>query len=202
MSEWWTYRLTSFLLFSPKTYYRLFELYNRCDLAGATRGSGDRPRDRRTADRQAPPPRSHHRRPARRVLAVGRVGVPLSALRPNQLGGAVVRGCVRVRSDASRRSRRLRRPHRLHSATRNADSGSQRRWSPFPSSDIRCSRRSRDVHWTTAEIFGVTPDPTAIGTLATLALVRGRIRWLLLVVPLLWCAVAAATLWAMKTTLG
>jgi hypothetical protein len=30
-----------------------------------------------------------------------------------------------------------------------------------------------------------------------LALVRGRIRWLLLGIPL-WCAVAAATLWAMK----
>ncbi len=28
MSEWWTYRLTSFLLFSPRTYHRLFELYN------------------------------------------------------------------------------------------------------------------------------------------------------------------------------
>ena len=28
MSEWWTYRLTDFLLFSPRTYDRLFELYN------------------------------------------------------------------------------------------------------------------------------------------------------------------------------
>ena len=28
MSEWWTYRLSNFLLFSPRTYYRLFELYN------------------------------------------------------------------------------------------------------------------------------------------------------------------------------
>ena len=28
MSEWWTYSLTSFLLFSARTYYRLFELYN------------------------------------------------------------------------------------------------------------------------------------------------------------------------------
>jgi hypothetical protein len=51
--------------------------------------------------------------------------------------------------------------------------------------------------WTTAEIFGVAPDPTAIASAAVLALVRGRIRWLLLVVPVLWCAVAAATLWAM-----
>ena len=52
--------------------------------------------------------------------------------------------------------------------------------------------------WTTAEVFGVAPDPTAIATVAVLALVRGRIRWLLLVVPLLWCAATALTLWAMK----
>ena len=28
MSEWWTYSLSDFLLFSPRTYYRLFDLYN------------------------------------------------------------------------------------------------------------------------------------------------------------------------------
>ncbi|HJQ58513.1 MAG TPA: DUF6064 family protein, partial [Vineibacter sp.] len=28
MSEWWTYRLSDFLLFAPRTYWRLFELYN------------------------------------------------------------------------------------------------------------------------------------------------------------------------------
>ena len=28
MPEWWTYRLSDFLMFESKTYYRLFELYN------------------------------------------------------------------------------------------------------------------------------------------------------------------------------
>ena len=28
MSEWWTYSLSDLLLFSPRTYYRLFELHN------------------------------------------------------------------------------------------------------------------------------------------------------------------------------
>jgi hypothetical protein len=28
MSEWWTYRLHDFLMFSPRTYTRMFELYN------------------------------------------------------------------------------------------------------------------------------------------------------------------------------
>ena len=29
MSEWWTYRLSDFLMFSPRTYWRLIELYNQ-----------------------------------------------------------------------------------------------------------------------------------------------------------------------------
>ena len=29
MTEWWTYTLSDFLLFSPRTYYRLFELHHR-----------------------------------------------------------------------------------------------------------------------------------------------------------------------------
>ena len=28
MPEWWTYSLSDFLMFSPRTYYRLFELHN------------------------------------------------------------------------------------------------------------------------------------------------------------------------------
>jgi len=45
----------------------------------------------------------------------------------------------------------------------------------------------------------VAADPTAIATVAALGLVRGRIRWLLVAVPLLWSAATAATLWAMGT---
>lgn len=29
MSEWWTYRPSDFLMFSPRTYWRMLELYNR-----------------------------------------------------------------------------------------------------------------------------------------------------------------------------
>lgn len=29
MTEWWTYRLSDFLMFSPRTYWRLVEQYNR-----------------------------------------------------------------------------------------------------------------------------------------------------------------------------
>jgi hypothetical protein len=51
--------------------------------------------------------------------------------------------------------------------------------------------------WRQAEIFGVVPDPTVIGTLGLLALVEGPSRSWIAVVPLLWCLVSGATLWAM-----
>jgi hypothetical protein len=51
--------------------------------------------------------------------------------------------------------------------------------------------------WTQAEIFGVAPDPTAVATVGALLLAKGRIAWLL-VLPLLWCAIAALTLWTMQ----
>ena len=43
----------------------------------------------------------------------------------------------------------------------------------------------------------MAPDPTAVGTLAVLAIVRGRVRWMLFPIPVLWCAISGATLWTM-----
>jgi len=54
--------------------------------------------------------------------------------------------------------------------------------------------------WQQAEVFGLAPDPTAIGSLAFLLLVSANavtVRWLLRAlwfVPLAWCALSAATL--------
>jgi hypothetical protein len=54
--------------------------------------------------------------------------------------------------------------------------------------------------WMQAELWGLAPDPTAIGTLAVALLVQPRrptARWLLRLLwagPLLWCAISAATL--------
>ena len=50
--------------------------------------------------------------------------------------------------------------------------------------------------WRQLEMFGVAPDPTAIATMG-LVLLTTRLRWLLLPIPLLWCAVSGATLWTM-----
>jgi hypothetical protein len=48
------------------------------------------------------------------------------------------------------------------------------------------------------EIFGVTPDPTAVGTLGILLLATGRTRWEMIAVPAIWCAISGATLAAMN----
>ncbi len=54
--------------------------------------------------------------------------------------------------------------------------------------------------WEQAEVFGLAPDPTAIGSLAFLLLVNANaltMQWLLRtlwIVPLAWCALSAATL--------
>jgi hypothetical protein len=52
--------------------------------------------------------------------------------------------------------------------------------------------------WRQVEIFGVAPDPTAIATLGVLLLATGRVRWELMVLPLLWCAISGATLLSMN----
>ena len=48
-----------------------------------------------------------------------------------------------------------------------------------------------------AEIFGSAADPTALGTLGFVLMARGTWRWLLVPVPLIWCLIASATLWVM-----
>ena len=49
-----------------------------------------------------------------------------------------------------------------------------------------------------AEIFGMAPDPTVIGTLGFLLLARGGWTFALLPIPLLWCVASGVTLWAIR----
>jgi hypothetical protein len=56
--------------------------------------------------------------------------------------------------------------------------------------------------WRQIEVFGIAPDPTAVGTLGILLLTAGRARWELIAVPVLWCALSGATLLAMGTPAG
>ena len=51
--------------------------------------------------------------------------------------------------------------------------------------------------WAQAEIFGLAPDPTVIATLGLVLMLEGGVRWALLAVPTLWCLFSGATLLAM-----
>jgi hypothetical protein len=52
--------------------------------------------------------------------------------------------------------------------------------------------------WMQAELFAMTPDATALATLGLLLLAKGRLAVWLLVIPLAWCFVSGATLWALE----
>jgi hypothetical protein len=58
--------------------------------------------------------------------------------------------------------------------------------------------RAAGRDWNQVELIGATPDPTAIATLA-LALLLPAKRWMLAAVPLVWCVIGAATLWALHS---
>jgi len=197
MSEWWTYRLTSFLLFSPRTYYRLLELYNLAiwpaQLAGMAIGlaivalligqRGDR--DCIIAGLLSVcwlwvAWAFHYQRYAQ----INWAATWFAAAFAFQALLLVVVGVVTGRF-----------------VLQPASAG--KLW--IATSIVAISVLGYPLlaplagrPWTTAETFGVAADPTAIASVAVLGLVRGRIRWFLLPVPLLWCAIAAATLWAMN----
>jgi hypothetical protein len=52
--------------------------------------------------------------------------------------------------------------------------------------------------WASIEMFGIAPDPTVLATLGVL-LAADRMRFELMIIPLLWCAVTGATLWTMQS---
>ena len=195
MSEWWTYRLTSFLLFSPPTYYRLLERYNLAiwpaQLAGMAIGLA--------IVALLIGKRGHHERIIAGLLAACWLWIALAFhyQRYAQINWAATWFALGFACEAlllvvvgvlvGRLDLQLARGGTLWIATSMVAISIL----GYPMLAPLTGRP-----WTTAEIFGVAADPTAIASVAVLALVRGRIRWLLLIVPVLWCAVAAATLWA------
>lgn len=56
--------------------------------------------------------------------------------------------------------------------------------------------------WTGVELFGLAPDPTALGTLGLLLTSPWRHRWVLALLPLGWCVVSALTYLAMDAPHG
>jgi hypothetical protein len=56
--------------------------------------------------------------------------------------------------------------------------------------------------WAGVEVFGLAPDPTALGTLGLALMAKGRRRWLLAAVPVLWCIASGLTCLAMDYRAG
>ena len=52
--------------------------------------------------------------------------------------------------------------------------------------------------WIQAELFAMTPDATVLATLGLLLLAKGRTAVWLAVIPLAWCFVSGATLWVLE----
>ncbi len=195
MSEWWTYTLSDFLMFSPRTYYRMVELYNLAvwplQLVGVAIGAaifallvGGR----------------EQMRIITALLAVCWLWIAWAFhwQRYAEINWAalwfaaafVVQAMLLVVAAVSARYEIAfaRAGERSFAALLVA--------LMVVGYPLLAPLTGRS--WTTAETFGATADPTAIATIAVAALVRGRARWLLLVIPVLWCVVAAATLWTMN----
>ncbi|MGE0745565.1 MAG: DUF6064 family protein [Rhodospirillales bacterium] len=206
MAEWWTYRLSDFLLFSPRTYWRLVELYNQAVWPGhllAVAAGGAIVallfvrRDFLHRD-------FLHRDWAGRaicaILALAWAWVGWAWLLERYdtinwaarwfaagfgvqaallLGAGAIAGRVGFRIGPEPRSR-----------IGLGLIGAALLAMPFVAP-------LGGRPWTQIEVFAAMPDPTAVATLGALTLAHGRAAWLLWPVPLAWCAVGGATLWTM-----
>lgn len=197
MSEWWTYRLSSFLLFSPRTYYRLFELYNAAIW------------------------------PAQVVAVALGVGVVVllrsGAGARGRLFAGILSACwlwVAIAFLAGRYAS-INFAATYFAWAFGVEAGllagigvvGGRMEFEWPADGAQRVGLAMFVFallaeplvgpalgrtWKQVEIFGVAPDPTVIATLGLILLVRMRRRWLLMVVPVLWCFVTGGTLLALK----
>ncbi|MGC3987799.1 MAG: DUF6064 family protein [Pseudorhodoferax sp.] len=198
MSEWWTYRLEDFLMFAPATYQRLFALYNAqvwpAQLLALPLGLlaawtlARRPRHWRAACLLVAAGwlwtawAFHWRRYAGIHSAAPwfAAGFALQALvlawiaRPGSAWRPAVAGWPRAAGLALLAGAVLLQP-----------------WL-----ELLPGRP-----WQQAALFGLAPDATAVGTLGLLVLLQrpGPAPWQAgpWLLPLLWCAIGAATLWTM-----
>ena len=199
MPEWWTYSLTDFLLFSPRTYYRLIERHNLAlwpaQLAALALGAviagllGRSTRERGRA--------------IAAILAVlwAWVGWTFVAARYATINWAasyfawlfvaevLLLGWLGV-ARAELRFGWRRDPAGLAGGALFVGAVAL-----YPLLAPVLERG-----WTRTELFGIAPDPTVLGTLGLLLMSEGspRPRRALLAAPLVWCLLSGATLWAME----
>ncbi len=202
MPEWWSYSLADFLMFSPRTWYRLVERHNEAvwPMPVLTLGlgvalmigsgvPGRRGRPIRWEGRLAPAVLAAiwawvawaflwRRYAVINWVASYAAGLfALEALLLVWLG--VVRGDWRVGGQRN---------------VRGALGGGLLVGSllVYPALALLSGRP-----WRQAEVFGIAPDPTVIATIGLVLLRDRRPRWPLLAVPIAWCAFSSLTLLAM-----
>jgi hypothetical protein len=191
MSEWWKYRPEDFLLFSPRAYWRMFELQNEAlgALAILLLGIGGivifLAARRTTASMRS----------TAIILAVLWAFVGYTFLWNRYAGinwaiayvapafglQAALLLLLGVRSDL------MLQPHRVPAGIGYFLLAVATAGMPLLA-PLQGRERS------TGEVFGVAPDPTVIATLGFLLLLRGRLVWLLAPIPVLWCLFSGITL--------
>ena len=188
MGEWASYSLSDFLLFAPRTYYRLFELYNAAvwpaQLAALAAGAAILALLRRG--------RAADGRVAAALLAACWlwVAVAFHAQRYATINWAAEWFAWAFALEAALL---LALGSRLD--LRATRSGIALVAFALLLQPLFGPLLGRD--WRALELFGLAPDPTTVATLGALACARGPVRWALAAIPLLWCAVGGATLWTM-----
>ena len=219
MSEWWTYSLTSFLLFSARTYYRLFELYNLdvWPLQVATLALG-------VAILVI-----ILRAPAWGGRAVSAIlgGLwllvawayhlerydPINFAARYYAMGFALQAALLIWTGVIRNGLTFQTPLiPAKAGIQNNPLGARSPWAPVFTGvsgayGLALLAYALLLHpliplslgrpWTQGEVFGPAPDPTAIGTIGILLTIR-RLPWHLLTLPLLWCIVTGLTLWTME----
>ena len=189
MSEWWKYTLSDFLLFSPRTYYRLIERHNDAVWPGqlATLALGV------VILGLLYRPAWERRRIIAGIVAVLWAFVAVAFLwkRYATINWGATYFAWLLAIEAVLLVRLSFRPGRDVAAILGVG------LFVFSLALYPLLAPLQGRGWRQSEIFGVAPDPTVLATLGLLLVAEGPPRWWTLAVPLLWCVVSGATLWAM-----
>lgn len=188
MSEWWTYSLSDFLMFSSRSYYRLIENYNAAiwpaHLLALVAGV--------VVIGAIARPRRHMQAITALVLAAawGWVGWAYHLQRYAEINTAApyfaAAFAVQALLMGSMPSRPPAAPHRGAPGLVGV--------AVFAYPLLALARDSGALRQ--AEVFGMAPDPTVAATLGVLLAWRAHpVMWL---IPVLWCLASGATLMTLK----
>jgi len=191
MSEWWTYSLSDFLMFSSRSYYRLIESYNAAmwpahvlALVAGIIVIGAIAR-----------PRQNLQRLAALVLAAawGWVAWAYHRERYAEINTAAPYFSAAFAVQALLLCWLAYRPGNAAPAPQPLTLGLSG-LAIFAYPLLALARDGGE--WRQAEVFGIVPDPTVVATLG--ALLAWRASATLWLIPVLWCLVSGATLMELK----